>query len=133
MQNKQNPYKKRGVDYETPAVMLTPPREYYQSQAIYQEELEKIFYKRWLLACREEEIPMPGDFLVVPVGDESLILVRDDQRRIQAHFNVCRHRGTRICTDERGQFASGVIRCPYHAWQYDLTGSLMASPLMKEG
>ena len=57
MENGQDRYKKRGVDYDVPATMLTLPRRYYQSEAIYQEELEKIFYRRWLLACREEEIP----------------------------------------------------------------------------
>ena len=132
MKELQQRYKKRGVDYDVPAVMLTLPREYYQSESIYQEEVEKIFYQRWLLACREEEIPTPGDFLTVPVGEESIILVRDEQRQIRAHFNVCRHRGTRICMEEKGQFASGFIRCPYHAWQYELSGPLKAAPLMKD-
>jgi Rieske 2Fe-2S family protein len=131
MKDKQNLYKKRGVDYEIPRAMLALPRDYFQSEVIYCQELETIFYKRWLMACREEEIPAPGDFLVVPVGDESIILVHDEQGRIQAHFNVCRHRGTRICTTEKGHFASGFFQCPYHAWQYDLTGHLRAAPLMK--
>jgi Rieske 2Fe-2S family protein len=125
-------YRKRGVDYQVPGEMLTLPREYFQSQAIYQEEIEKIFYKRWLLACREEEIPEPGDFITVPVGDESLIVVRDRDGAIRAHFNVCRHRGTRICAAAEGHFEGGRITCPYHAWQYDLTGRLEAAPLMKE-
>jgi Rieske 2Fe-2S family protein len=132
MKDTQQAYKKRGVDYDVPAVMLTLPREYYQSGAIYQEELEKIFYRRWLLACREEEIPAPGDFLTVPVGEESLILVRDNQGRLHAHFNVCRHRGTRICMEEKGAFDSGLIQCPYHAWRYELDGRLKAAPLMKD-
>jgi len=93
----QNAYKKRGVDYQTSTTMLALPREYYQSEKIYAEELEKIFYKRWLFVCREEEITEPGNFLTVEIGDESIIVVRDSQNKIQAHFNVCRHRGTRIC------------------------------------
>ncbi|MCH7783677.1 Rieske (2Fe-2S) protein, partial [candidate division KSB1 bacterium] len=120
----QNAYKKRGVDYQTSTTMLALPREYYQSETIYEEELEKIFYKRWLFVCREEEIPEPGDFLTVEIGDESIIIVRDSQNKIKAHFNVCRHRGTRICTKEKGHFSSGVIQCPYHAWKYDLSGNL---------
>jgi len=132
MSSNSNPFKKRGVDYEVPDVMRTLPGEYYHSEEIYQEELEKIFYKRWLLACREEEIAESGDFLTVPVGDESIILVRDDSGKIRAHFNVCRHRGTRICENEKGRFDSGRITCPYHAWQYELTGNLRAAPLMKE-
>ena len=120
----QDKYKKRGVDYELPGNMYTLPTEYYQSEAIYREEKEKIFYKRWLMVCREEEVPEPGDFLTVPVGDESIIVVRDDKGGIRAHFNVCRHRGTRICMAEKGHYESGVIRCPYHAWQYELNGTI---------
>ncbi len=52
MSDMGNAYKKRGVDYRSPTTLRTLPREYYQSEAIYAEELEKIFYKRWLLACR---------------------------------------------------------------------------------
>ena len=125
-------YHKRGVDYEVPAEMLTLPGHYYNSQEIYREEIEKIFLRRWLLACREEEIAKPGDFVTVPVGDESLIVVRDKDGAVRAHFNVCRHRGTRICADEQGHFEAGRITCPYHAWQYDLSGRLEAAPLMKE-
>lgn len=125
-------YQKRGVDYRVQGEMLTLPREYYQSEAIYQEEVEKIFHRRWILACREEEIPTPGDFVVVPVGEESIIVVHDKDDAIRAHFNVCRHRGTRICAGEHGHFEAGRITCPYHAWQYDLSGRLEAAPLMKE-
>ncbi len=96
MQEPQQRFKKRGVNYDVSEVMLGLPREYYQSEAIYQEELEKIFYRRWILACREEEIPEPGDYLTVPVGEESIMVVRDEQGQIHAHYNVCRHRGTRI-------------------------------------
>jgi len=128
----QNVYKKRGVDYQMSTAMMTLPREYYQSEKIYAEELEKIFYKRWLFVCREEEIQNPGDFITVEIGDESIIVVRDSQNKIKAHFNVCRHRGTRICDTEKGKFSSGVIQCPYHGWKYDLSGSLKAFPLPKE-
>ncbi len=125
-------YKKRGVDYQHNSNMRTLPGHYYHSEAIYREELAKIFYKRWLLVCREEELPTPGDFQTVTIGDESIILVRDEGGDIHAHFNVCRHRGTRICMEESGQFENGIIQCPYHAWRYRLNGELRAAPLMTE-
>ena len=125
-------YKKRGVDYQVPEVMETLPREYYTSDAIYGEELEKIWYRRWLLACREEEVPEPGSYQLIPVGDESIILVRDGDGTLRAHFNVCRHRGTRICTEPSGRFEAHRIQCPYHAWQYNLDGTLEAAPLTRE-
>jgi Rieske 2Fe-2S family protein len=125
-------FQKRGVDYDVPTYMPTLPREYYQSEDIYAEEVGKIFWRRWLMACREEEIPQVGDFVVVPVGDESIIVVRDKTGEINAHFNVCRHRGTRICVADSGCFDAGAITCPYHAWRYDLDGRLKAAPMMTE-
>lgn len=125
-------YKKRGVDYELLADRFTLPTEYYQSEAIYQQEIAKIFHQSWLMACREEEIPNPGDYITVPVGDESILLVRDTEGKIRAHFNVCRHRGTRLCSMEKGSFRSHEIQCPYHAWRYHLNGNLKAAPMMKE-
>ena len=89
----QNQYHKRKVDYDVSNDMITLPAEYYQTDAIYREEINKIFYKRWLMVCREEEIPEPGDFMTVDVGDENIILVRCDKGEMRAHFNVCRHRG----------------------------------------
>ena len=125
-------FKKRGADYQVPEEMFTLPGEYYHSEAIYQKELEKIFYRRWQLACREVQMSKPGDFVVVPVGDESIIVSRTKTDEIKAHFNVCRHRGTRICMEENGHFENGIIQCPYHAWQYDLEGALKGAPFMRD-
>ncbi|MDH4070780.1 MAG: aromatic ring-hydroxylating dioxygenase subunit alpha [Ignavibacteria bacterium] len=124
-------YRKRGVDYSTGSMFTLSP-EFYRSEEIYREEIDNIFYRRWLMVCREEEIPETGAFITVAVGDESIIVVRDDRGTIRAHFNVCRHRGTRICEREQGQFGSGDIQCPYHAWRYRLDGTLKAAPLMNE-
>ncbi len=112
--------------------MYTLPGEYYHSEEIYGRELEQIFYQRWQLACREEQVAEPGDFLTVPVGDESIIVTRTRNRDIRAHFNVCRHRGTQICAEDEGHFTNDVIQCPYHAWQYDLDGALKGAPLMRD-
>lgn len=125
-------FKKRGVDYQLTEPMFTLPREYYLSEAIYREEIEKIFSRRWTMICREEEIPKPGDYLVVPIAEESLIVVRAEDGEVRAHFNVCRHRGTQICHEEQGSFESGKIQCPYHAWRYRLDGELELAPFMKE-
>ncbi len=123
-------FKKRGVDYQVPEVMHTLTRRYTQSEEIYREELDKIWYRRWQLACREEELPNPGDFVNVPVGDEQILVVRDTEGEIKAHFNVCRHRGTRLCEEAHGHFENSQIVCPYHAWRYRLDGTLQAAPLM---
>jgi Rieske 2Fe-2S family protein len=126
------PYKRRGDDYAPISGELTLPAHYYRSEEIYRQEVEKIFTRRWLMACREEEIVEPGDYVTVGVGSESLIVVRNADRGIGAFFNVCRHRGTRICVSESGRFDGGRIRCPYHAWTYALDGTLQSAPLMKD-
>lgn len=125
-------YKRRGVDYDLIDEAFTLPAHYYRSDDIYRQEIEKIFSTRWLMVCREEEIGEPGDYVTVPIGHESLIVVRDADHGIGAFYNVCRHRGTRICTSPTGHFDGGRIRCPYHSWTYALDGTLHAAPLMSD-
>ena len=125
-------YKQRGVDYELIDGEFTLPARYYRSADIYGQEIDRIFNRRWLMACREEEIADSGDYVTVPVGNESVLVVRDEDNAVQAFFNVCRHRGTRICTSASGKFDAGRIRCPYHAWSYGLDGRLEAVPMMKD-
>lgn len=126
-------FQKRGVDYPIIDGTRTLPGKYYHDEGIYQEEIEKIFYKFWIYACRAEEIPSIGDYKLIQVEDESLILVRDKNNQIKAHFNVCRHRGTQLCTEAKGTFDAKNIKCPYHSWTYALDGKLIAAPLMTEG
>jgi Rieske 2Fe-2S family protein len=126
-------FQKRGVDYPIIDGARTLPGKYYHSQEIYQEEVEKIFYKFWIYACRTEEIPAVGDYKLIQVEDESIILVRDKSSDIKGLFNVCSHRGTRLCTEPTGNFKGKSIQCPYHAWTYALDGKLLGAPLMEEG
>lgn len=125
-------FTKRGVDYPIVDGTRTLPGKYYHSEEIYLEEVEKIFYKSWIYVCREEEIPSVGDYKLIQIEDESLILVRDKSDQVRAHFNVCRHRGTQLCTEQTGSFKTKSIQCPYHAWTYGLDGQLLGAPLMKE-
>jgi len=113
------------------AIGNTLPGRYYAATEIFQQELERIFYQQWLCAGREEQIPEPGDYLVRTVGAESLILVRGRDGAARAFYNVCRHRGTRICTNPSGHFRE-TIQCRYHAWTYGLDGQLLGAPLMNE-
>lgn len=104
---------------------------YYTSADIFQAELERIFYERWLCVGRVEQIPNPGDYFIQAVGEESLIMVRGQDGQVRAFYNVCRHRGTRICIVADGHF-TGSIQCPYHAWTYNLAGRLIGAPHMNE-
>ena len=83
--------------------------------------------KRWLCVGREDRIPNPGDWFTQQIGKESIIVLRDREGGLRAFYNVCRHRGTRLCEEHSGQF-SGTIQCPYHAWTYGLDGRLIGAP-----
>jgi Rieske 2Fe-2S family protein len=107
----------------------TLPRRYYTEPGIFAEEEERIFRREWVCVGREEEIASPGEYFLASVAGESLIVVRDDTGECRALFNVCRHRGTRLCEEERGRLARS-IQCPYHAWTYGLDGRLIGAPDM---
>ena len=107
----------------------TLPARYYTDAQLFDREMERIFARRWIAAGRVDEVSEPGSFVTRIVGRESLIIVCDRQDRLQAFFNVCRHRGTRICSAPRGNFGE-TIQCPYHAWTYGLDGRLVGAPHM---
>lgn len=104
------------------------PSAWYHDPAHYRRELDAFWYGRWIAAAREEEIPAPGDWRVVRIGTQSIVVLRDANGGIRAFHNTCRHRGSILCTEEAGRFARERIVCPYHAWTYDLSGALVATP-----
>ncbi len=121
----------------------TLPREAYLGDEAFRREREAICFREWFCVGREEEVPAPGDYLLVEVAGECLLLVRDRDGTLRAHYNVCRHRGSQLVAGiepkpragdpgPSGNFASG-IRCPYHAWTYSLDGSLRTAPYLDAG
>ena len=105
----------------------TLPREYFTSPDILAQEMERIFFRRWICVGREDRIPNPGDYFLQEIGKESVIVLRDRAGGYRAYYNVCRHRGTRLCEEHTGRF-SETIQCPYHAWTYALDGRLIGAP-----
>jgi glycine betaine catabolism A len=108
----------------------TLPARYYTDPGVFQQELERFFCQMWVCAGRGEQIRSHGDFFLCEVAGESIIITRDGEA-VRGFFNVCRHRGTRICRELEGKFA-GPIRCPYHGWSYGLDGRLLGAPHMDE-
>jgi phenylpropionate dioxygenase-like ring-hydroxylating dioxygenase large terminal subunit len=87
----------------------TLPRAYYLDEAIYARERERIFHREWFLACREEQVEKPGAYLAVDVAGESIIVLRGKDGALHAHYNVCRHRGSRLVAEgTTGTFAGGI-------------------------
>ena len=106
-------------------------QEFYTDPAVYELELERIVYRHWILAGHVSELPAGGDFKVLRVAGESAIIVRGEDDELRAFANVCRHRGSLVCLEERGKVAK--FSCPYHGWQYGLDGRLLAARDMPEG
>src|SRR3954465_7109915 len=108
---------------------LTLPRRFYADPEFYRAELERFYFDRWICAGRADQIPNRGDYFTRQVGEESVTIPRDESGDVHALFNVCRHRGTRLCEQAEGHFADR-IQCPYHNWTYGLEGRLLAGPHM---
>ncbi|MEM8732294.1 MAG: aromatic ring-hydroxylating dioxygenase subunit alpha [Pseudomonadota bacterium] len=104
------------------------PRGFYTSQAVYDYDMTRVWNRNWLWAGHVSQIPNPGDYVLFDYGPESIILVRDRDGDIRAHLNVCRHRGSRVCTEASGN--TRVFVCPYHAWTFELSGKLRAGQTM---
>ena len=109
----------------------TMPGEYYTSPAIFAEESERLFARSWHCVGRSSALANAGDYVLRTVAGESLIILRDRGGELRAFFNVCRHRGTRLCEVAKGQF-SETIQCPYHAWTYTTDGRLIGAPQMQD-
>ncbi len=116
---------------EMAAGAMTQPASYYTDPAFFVREMEAIHYASWLWAGRTEQLPAPGRYFVRDFASASVIVLRDSEGEVAAFNNVCRHRGTRLCKVDAGVFA-GRIQCPYHAWTYDLHGSLVSAPHMDQ-
>jgi glycine betaine catabolism A len=114
-----------------PAQAMTLPAEYYTSAEYFEREIDALFRRRWICAGREEQVDRTGRFFVRDLVGESIIIARGASGAVRAFYNVCRHRGTRLCTEADGTFG-GSIQCPYHAWTYDLDGRLIGAPHMEE-
>jgi Rieske 2Fe-2S family protein len=116
----------------------TLPSSWYYADETFRLEKERIFCREWLSVAREEQIPKPGDHLLLDILGESILVVRNRHGALRAFYNVCRHRGSRLCRAD-GESAPGAavrggviagrsILCPYHQWSYDLDGQLIAAP-----
>ncbi|HSL12568.1 MAG TPA: aromatic ring-hydroxylating dioxygenase subunit alpha [Actinomycetota bacterium] len=99
----------------------------YTDPEIFELERERIFDRQWFCVGRSEELPEPGSFVQRDVPGDSLLLTRDLDGRVHAFYNVCRHRGSVLVEEERGQVRK-AFTCPYHAWVYGLDGRLLGTP-----
>ena len=110
---------------------MTLDAHWYTSEDVFATERERIFGRSWVCVGREEQLEQAGDYFLADVAGESVIVVRDGSDEVNAFFNVCRHRGTRLCSAESGHLI-GSVQCPYHAWTWSLSGALLAARNMQQ-
>jgi Rieske 2Fe-2S family protein len=101
------------------------PAHYYFDPTQYECELSRIWYRNWIYAGRSEDLLRPRAFRTFQIGDQRVLLVRDEAGELHGFYNTCRHRGSALCREAQGQLQTSAIVCPYHAWVYDLQGKLL--------
>jgi len=107
----------------------TLPARYFTDPDHFRREMEAFYFDRWICAGRTEFIPKPGDYFLREIAGESVTVVRAPGA-VNAFYNVCRHRGTRLSTEPAGN-CGDRIQCPYHGWSYGLDGRLLGAPHME--
>lgn len=118
------------VSRQKPGFALERP--FYTDPQLFEHEMDRIMMRHWFCVGHVSSIPRAGDFRVIELGSESVIVVRDQHDEIHALLNVCRHRGSRICAGRSGRASNGRFTCPYHAWTYDLGGNLLVAREMPD-
>jgi glycine betaine catabolism A len=122
-----SPFRKTAETFAAGATTL--PQRCFISDEVLAAERERIFFTHWLCVGHQSQLANPGDYFVPQVAGESLIVVRDKAGTVRGFYNVCRHRGTRLCEQSSGRLHA-TIQCPYHAWTYGLDGRLIGAPHM---
>jgi len=106
----------------------TLDQKFYTNDDIFELDLKNIFSKQWVFVGHATRIPNQGDYFLFEIGNESIIIIRGKDSSVYAHYNVCRHRGSKICLEDHGN--AKLLICPYHAWSYNLDGSIRSARLM---
>jgi Rieske 2Fe-2S family protein len=101
------------------------PAEAYFDPRRYERELQRIWYRHWVYVGRSVDVARKRAFRTFQLGDQKMLLVRDDRGILQGFHNTCRHRGAALCRESDGILRTGTIVCPYHAWVYNLQGDLL--------
>ena len=108
------------------------PQDFYTNENIFSEEMKRIYFQKfnWSMVDHVTRIPNPGDYFLFNVEKESIIVIRGRDQEVRAFYNVCTHRGSRVCLEDEG--SKKLLVCPYHAWSFDTEGNLKAARYMPD-
>ena len=105
-------------------------RRVFVDQGIYQEELEKVFGRTWLMVAHKSLLPNPNDFFLSYIGEDPVIVTRDAKGELHVFLNMCRHRGNRVVRADDGNAKN--FMCTYHGWTFSNEGRLVSVPGLQE-
>ena len=128
LDNQQKMTAMASAQLEKPGFAIDP--YFYRSHVTYETELEHIIFKSWLYAGHISQIAKNGDYFLFDIGEDSIIISRDNQGQIGAMHNICRHRGARVCEEPSGNRKAFI--CPYHGWAYGNDGHLKSAREMDQ-
>jgi len=111
-----------------PGLALSQP--FYSEPDIFNSDITSVFKRQWLLVDHISRIPVKGEYFLFDIAGESIIVIRENESTVNAFYNVCRHRGSRLCVEAQGK--KNLLTCPYHAWSYSLDGDLKAARTMPD-
>lgn len=109
----------------------TLDRELYIDADAYRHDLDNVWHKDWIFVGHTFELEKAGQYIAATIGEYPIVVVKANDGEIRAFHNVCRHRGSKVCVEEKGKVAKLV--CPYHRWTYELDGRLLFAGNMGEG
>jgi choline monooxygenase len=118
----------RGAFTLDPMTSPTLPSRYYTDEAIYRAEMRQIHQKSWCYAGHVCDVAEPGMYFTDTVGEQPILVVKGQDGKVRAFYNVCQHRGHELVKG-RGKLKTKGVSCPYHAWMFRLDGSLAAAPM----
>ena len=108
------------------AELIRPDRVHgslYSDPAIFEAELQNIWYRTWVYVGHESEVPNANDYVAKSIGPQSVIMTRDEQGKVNLLLNRCPHRGNQVCSYDKGNARS--FTCPFHAWTFANDGRLV--------
>lgn len=111
---------------KNPNTLFGLPPKSYTDQDFWDKECETVLNNGWLFVGFVHELKNPGDVVPITIANKPVLLLKNDNNKVVAFHNVCSHRCLKLIDDKKN--VGKIIRCPYHAWSYDLDGNLKSAP-----